>query len=178
MSALITPAETTIGASLVALVSVVVALRVATGTRRQAREDRLWNARSAAYVDLLHWCIRQRELSKITPDQHALVATINMPSTEDQIALEARVSAFASRSVDRKVDEILPFWNRLRVAWGELELLRDLRTEGEVLRTSFQHDVVPAKERWTSAAQEIERWSGELIELVKDEIQSLRAMRT
>lgn len=176
MPALITPAETAIVSSAVAFVSVLVALRVAVGARRQTREERLWKARSDVYVALLAWSIKQRELAKIRPDDQARLADIELPSTEEQIALEARVSAFASHAVDQKVDEILPFWNRLRVAWGDMEMLRDPMTNQDALRQSFQ-GVGQPEERWTGAAEEIERWAGELIGLVKTEMQSLRAMR-
>lgn len=164
-------------AATISALSVVVGVWIASSTRRQAREDRLWRERSSAYVDLLVWCIRQREIAKIRPDeQSAVLAEIALPSHEEQIRLEARVSAFASDGVDAKVDEVAPHWNRLRVAWGDLELLREADTDVPALRDVFTQVGQP-EERWRAAAEDVERWSKDLIDLVRGELQSLRQMR-
>jgi hypothetical protein len=173
----LTPSEVSLAAASISAVSLIVAVHIASSTRRQAREDRLWRERSSAYVDLLAWCIRQREIVKIRPDEgSAVLDEIVLPTHEEQIRLEARVSAFASDAVDAKVDEVTPHWNRLRAAWGDLQALHEAATDGPALRDSFGGIGQP-EERWASAAEEVERWSKELIDLVRRELQSLRRMR-
>lgn len=173
----LTPSEVSLAAASISAVSIIVAVRIASSTRRQAREDRLWRERSSAYVDLLAWCIRQREIAKVRPDERsAVLDEIVLPSHEEQIGLEARVSAFASDTVDAKVDEVTPHWNRLRVAWGDIEMLRQTTTDRAALRDSFSHIGQP-EERWATAAEEVGRWSKEVIDLVRGELQSLKMMR-
>jgi hypothetical protein len=173
----LTTAETAIVASAVAVFAAVAVLFNGRGARRQAREDRLWESRSNAYVDLLAWCIQRREMSKLAPDGIvSRLDSIVMPSEEDLIALEARVSCFASDRIDAKVDQLIPIWNRLGLAFGDMKLLTEPDVDDQAMRESFSAIGQP-EERWNVARVEIDTWSRELITMIRSELQSLRAMK-
>jgi hypothetical protein len=173
----LTTAEPAIVASVAAVLAAFVALLNGRGTRRQAREDRLWESRSNAYVDLLAWCIQRREMAKMAPVEiMRRLDSIVMPSAEDLIALEARVSCFASDRIDTKVDQLMPMWSRLSLALGDMKLLREHGVDDHAMRKSFSGIGQP-EERWELARVEIETWSSELIRMIRSEQQSLRAMK-
>jgi hypothetical protein len=173
----LTTAEPAIVASVAAVLAAFVALLNGRSTRRQAREDRLWESRSNAYVDLLAWCIQRREMAKLGPVEiMRRLDSIVMPSTEDLVALEARVSCFASDAIDTKVDQFSPMWIRLSLDWGDMKLLGKSDVDDQAMRMSFSVIGQP-EERWADAQVEIERWSSELIRMIRSEQQSLRAMK-
>jgi len=75
---------------------------------RQAREARLWDKRADAYVQLLAWSVRSREVFNRT---HPLIgpaaAPPAAPPEEETILLEAKIKAFGSAEVDALLDSTL-----------------------------------------------------------------------
>lgn len=118
----ITIGETAVATVVVAAFAVGQGIWTTLRTGRAGHEDRLWQRRAEIYVDLLAWAIRQRKLSKRTPAEWLSEHKRDeLPGAEELIAFEAKVAAFASDAVGKKVDELQGIWDSLRVAWGDLE---------------------------------------------------------
>lgn len=175
MAAIITSGETAIAALVLAGATIAQAawttVRTGRAAREGTREDRLWQRRAETYVDLLAWAIKQRELAKIPPEKWTDIKDrAQLPGPEELIALEARVSAFASKAVDEKVDEISGPWNHLRVAWGDLEMLAQPDTAVAATRQAFDLGIGQPEARAARYASQVEAWCTELIRLVRSEL--------
>jgi len=175
MGAVVTTGETAIGALVVAAAAIAQAvwttLRTGKAAQQATLEHRLWQRRADTYVDLLAWAIRQRELAKIRPEERTTPERQErVPDPEELILLEARVSAFASKAVDVKVDEISRPWNLLRVAWGDLEILAQPGTDVAAMRQSFDLGIGQPEARMVEYASGVEAWCTELISLVRGEM--------
>jgi hypothetical protein len=174
----ITGNETAILASGIAFGAASVSIWVAYRTARWNREQRLWQQRSDIYVDLLAWAIRIRELVK-SPSPHKLLEDhhAEFPGTEELVVLEARGSAFASKNVENKVNEMSDNWNRLRVIMGDFVSLDLPDTNVIALRHVFSQGIGQPEERLESLSQEVSEWADGLIGIVSDELQSLKPLR-
>lgn len=169
----ITVGETALASTAIAAFAVAQSIWTTLRTGRASREDRLWQRRAEIYVDLLTWAIRQRELSKLTPDQWLSKNNADkLPSTEDLIALEAKVSAFASRAVGSKVDELQEPWIHLQVAWGDLQALRYPNSDIGAMRQMYSESIGNPEVRAAEAAKRIKVWADELIGIVEVELTS------
>jgi hypothetical protein len=169
----ITIGETAVATVVVAAFAVGQSIWTTLRTGRASREDRLWQRRAEIYVDLLAWAIRQRELSKITPAEWLSEHKRDeLPSAEELIALEAKVAAFASDAVGKKVDELQGIWDSLRVAWGDLENFRQPGIDKSAMRDMFSISIGQPEDRAVLSSQRVKEWADELITLVSDELNS------
>lgn len=174
----VTGAETAIAASLVALAAVAQNIWSNVGRTRSEREDRIWQRRAEIYTDLLTWAIRQKQLSSVTvPPSEWIESHGPLPSDEELIALEARVVAFASERVNKKVDELQAVWDQLRLAWGELEILNALGTGLAVAPDNLSRRAAPFEVKITELSAVVAIWVDGLAKIVTEELQSLRKIR-
>jgi hypothetical protein len=174
----ITGSETAILASAVALGAVSQSIWVSYRTARWNREQRLWQQRADIYVDLLKWAIRLRELTEMKAlhewlkDHHS-----EIPGMEELVGLEARVSAFSSKAVGDKVDEMSNTWMRLQVILGDFVNLDSPNVDVAASRQMFSLGIGQPEERLKTLSGEVSKWATELIELVSAELQSLKPLR-
>ena len=169
----ITVGETAAATVVVAAFAIGQSIWTTLRTGRASREDRLWQRRAEVYVDLLTWAIRQRELSTITPAEWLSEHERDeLPSAAELIALEAKVAAFASAAVGKKVDELQEVWDALRVAWGDLDDLKKPGVDKSAMRDMFSISIGQPEDRAVRLSQRVKKWADELVALVSDELNS------
>lgn len=141
--------------------------------RRDQREQRVWERRNETYVDLIAWAIRQRHVARLEPT--------DLPPTlldSELVELEARANAYASKKVDSVVDELTPSWRHLALAWGDFKALNEVGSDVNAMRSLFEGGVGQPESRIEKYAAEVDEWSEKLIKLIREEIQSMRSVKT
>jgi hypothetical protein len=165
---LITTGETALAAVAVAGLSIVQTMRNGSRATRTAREERIWQKRADIYVDLLRWTNTLQLLSKRVPEHEKDIPNFAFEDFE-LISLQAQVSAFGSSLMNTTVDSILPPWNNLRLAWGDLDEVRKAGADGAAIRQSFANN--KPEQRISKYSKEVEEWAEKVMNLVRTELQ-------